>query len=211
MHGIGNMRDVFMQCERMVDVMTKRHERQGRFEAEIVPDCSPKWHVLLIEPGHERIAAAHLVGRRFGTYLPMLEETKITRGRKRQAKYPIFPGYLFIFVWDIEHHLRRIKACTGVSGVLYSGSVPAEVPDKIMERIQVVENSMCPLTMTVETVSKPKRRWRRSIKSALEKSEVGVDPNEVVSVRCFSAFRDIDMLDDAGRNQALHKALGLAS
>src|SRR5437588_12517795 len=58
----------------------------------------PAWHIVRTELGRETIAAAHLAGRRFGIYLPMIDSV------------PLFPGYLFVFAWGITDQWRRIRA-----------------------------------------------------------------------------------------------------
>ena len=67
--------------------------------AEIETDVTATWHIIETMPAHEQSAAAHLVGRRFGVYLPETEQWEVHRGHKVKMLRPLFPGYLFVFVW----------------------------------------------------------------------------------------------------------------
>ncbi|NEV80101.1 hypothetical protein DYI24_23990, partial [Rhodopseudomonas sp. BR0C11] len=132
------------------------HAGHNGYSAEIVPNVKGAWYVVETMPGEERIAAAWLCARRFGVYLPEFEVTEIRRGRKVDAVRRMFPGYVFVFVWDIEAHFVRILACPGVRGVMMTQSAPAAcdvavyrvrgglrpaaVPDEIIDRVRAVEN-----------------------------------------------------------------------
>jgi hypothetical protein len=91
------------------DFIRGADERRGPLDAEIVEGCSPRWHAIVAAPAYERIAAAHLAGRRFGIYLPETEYEVVRRGRKRRKHRLMLPGYVLIFVWDIDRHLRRVR------------------------------------------------------------------------------------------------------
>jgi transcription antitermination factor NusG len=177
-------------------------------DAEIVPGRSPAWHVLITGPDRERTAAAHLAGRRFGVYVPEIEEASIRRGAVRSSATPLFRGYVFVFVWDIDRHRDRIMACPGVSAIMrrIDGSAVV-ISDVMIDQIRATENSNRPLKMTIETVTK-KKRWRQSIKKT---KEIDVRDWDVIGVRAYSPFNRIAELDQEARNRLLMNALGLAS
>lgn len=178
--------------------------------AEIVPAVTPRWHIYETHPNQERVAAAHLIARRFGIFLPEIEETTIRRGRKRDITRLMFTGYIFVFVWGLEKHMHRIDAIPGISRIMLIDGKPAVLGDRIIDEIRAVENKQRPLKAimsdgTVQT--KKKRRWRKWLQQ-LE------DPrnNDIVAVRPWSAFQDsLLTLDGEGRNQTLLKALSLSS
>jgi hypothetical protein len=191
----GNMREVYLEIARRAEETAQRvDEQRGPLNAEIIDSKVPLWHVLRTEPGAERIAAAHLSGRRFGVYVPEFEKP-IPASSVRPARVELrrlFPGYLFIFVWDVLAHRGRIYACPGVMRLLYDGERPAVVPDPMIERMQAIEFGM------IKIGKRP--RGRRRHRPA---------DDEIVRVRCYAAVDAIYGLDDAGRVSALHKALGL--
>jgi transcription antitermination factor NusG len=183
--------------------------------AEIVPEVKPAWYVIETFPNQERSVAAHLIARRFGMFLPETEDDVIRRGRKVHVARPMFAGYVFVFVWDIEKHWSRIIGAPGVVRVMMQtvsdgvSNAPAVVPDEVIDKIRAVENGKRPLpdvVMTDEVTGKSKkkpRRWRKA------KSQPKV---EILRVRAWDAFQDaIATLDSDGRNQTLRQALSLCS
>jgi transcription antitermination factor NusG len=97
------------------------------------------WHILCVEPNREVTAHAHLVGRRFRVYLPMVQRKQYpTTHRKPSAKpvrsMPMFRGYCFARfdpAQSLSDHsvypqfknrsgnvLQRVRSTTGVRGLL---------------------------------------------------------------------------------------------
>jgi transcription antitermination factor NusG len=186
--------------------------------AELVPGISPAWYLIESYPNHERIAASHLIARRFGMFVPETEETIVRRGRKLDVTRLMFTGYLFVFVWDIDRHAHRIQSCPGVSRIVLTSdgekTWPAVIKDQTIDQIRAVENTLRPLPqlMVDGMVSgkKKKPRWRKKNK---DPSELQAERDcEIVACRPWSAFQDsLIALDTNGRNHALLNALGLSS
>lgn len=189
--------------------------------AEIMPGAVPQWHVVETHPNSERTAAAHLVARRFGIMVPEIEETILRRGRKIDVTRLMFRSYIFIFVWDIMAHQRRIQSVPGVSRIMYvetvRGKRPAVISDAMVDEIRAVENGKRPLpaVMIPEEIAPPKKkgRWTKKEKRAYELQRAQWERNnEVVACRPWSAFQDCLLtLDEEGRNQTLRNALQLAA
>jgi hypothetical protein len=177
-------------------------------EAEIMPGVCPAWYILLTGPAQERTAASHLAGRRFGVYVPEMEETTIHRGALRTRITPLFRGYVFLFVWNIDWHRDRIMACPGITSIMRRIDGSAVVlSDQLVDEIRAIENAERPLKMMIETVSK-KKRWRQSVKRA---KEIDVSGYDVIGAKAFSPFDRVKELDQEGRNRLLLNALSLAS
>lgn len=184
----GNMAKVYhdtvANAER-VDFIRRADERRGPLDAEIVAGCSPNWHVIETYAHHERIAAGHLVGRRFGIYLPETEYCEIRRGQKVEGLRLLLPGYVFIFVWDIERHYRRICAIPGVIAPLRADGQICVVPDTIINRLRAIENGeRFRLTITVEEVVR-KKRHRESRKTV---REIPVYECDIIGVHAYSPY-----------------------
>lgn len=171
--------------------------------AELLPDITATWHLVETHPSSERKAAEYLIARRFGVYIPEIEETVVRRGRKFDRKSLMFTGYIFVFVWDVLKHQSRIEAVPGVARLmLVDGERPAVISDEIIDQIRAVENSKRPIPGFANGTTK-KKRWRKSQKEQ--------DHWEIVSTRAWSPFLDnLNTIDSNGRNQALWKALGLS-
>jgi len=175
----------------------------------IVPGRAPAWYVACVAPAHEGIAAGHLIGRRFGIYLPETEEQIIKRGRRVKVLRPMFPGYLFVFMWMSGANYDRVHSCPGVLRILCVNAQPVVIPDGVIDATRAVENKKRPLCITWEAfgvVKRVKRRWRHLRKF----NQHTINDNEIVAVRTWSAFMDgIDALDGDVRNRVLNRALGL--
>lgn len=198
-----NIATVYYDLAKAEAEIRRRDEQQGPFSAEIVPETEPLWHVLLTAPSHEAIATAHLVGRGFGAYLPTFSrEIPARAGRAaHRVTRPLFPGYVFLFVWDIAKHWRRIVACPGISSVLMMDGVsPAVVPDEVIDQIQAVE-----FKELGKSLVRPRRRWRK--KKQIEEEYRASE--HIVAIHTRSYWREIKSLDDQARIDLLRHALGL--
>lgn len=183
---------------------TDRTRKRGPFHAQTREGMSPCWYVLETFSGHEGIAAAHLASRRFAVYSPEKEITLICRGRRRSRNYPIFPGYLFLYEWDIRSNWHRIQACPGVLDLLrYNESRnPAVLPDEAMREIQMSEWK---LWMDGKDWSESKSRRPRRRRQKIDASKPFV-----VTISTKRYFGDLTDVDGARANSLLHKVLGLS-
>jgi transcription antitermination factor NusG len=197
--------------------------------AELVPDTSPHWHIVETLPNSERGVAKTLAERRFGVFVPEIDETVIKRGRKIDRARLMFNGYVFVFVWDIMQHLSRIETIPGVARLMHYRSeirpavfvdgtevlpaiyreVPWIIADEIINKVRAVENEMRPLKgfRPDGTPQKAKkRRWSKWVQQLASEEN-----NDIVAVRAWSAFEDgLMTLDAPGRNQTLLRALSLS-
>jgi transcription antitermination factor NusG len=171
------------------------------------------WYIIEAYPGHERIASMHLAQRRFGIYVPEISGTEIRRGRKVDFVRPMFPGYIFAFIWGVKAHIGRIETCPGVWRLMKIGDDYATLPDAAIDRIREVENTYRPVVIPLDAfqefaAKRKNRRWRRA-----PRQEHRISDNEIVGVRSWSAFTDglASAVDGAERNSVLRKAFGLPS
>lgn len=210
--------------------------RANPFHAEIVPGCTPNWHILVCQANNEQIAAGHLIGRGFGTYLPQFTETVVERGRKKDRTWNMFPGYLFLFVWDIHFHWRRIMSCVGVGGVLClpepSRGDPGEIiykPEPHQDLGRILDEEQSPLVVPDHLIREiESAEWKRYLNDSLAHAlilprykkkrgkkvrDFAAEDREAaggVTLSPKSYWNDLPELDDSGRNSLLHRALGLA-
>lgn len=190
---------------RALQIAADIEARIGKYSAEIITDVTPQWHLIETLANQELKASEFLVDRHFGVFMPkfeadairMLDGINLCSGRRL-----IFPGHLFVFVWDIEAHWRRIRSCPGVLRVLVDRPEhPVVVPDSAIDFIQALQFGLSP-------APKPKRKRYKA-----RQKQQGNEPEacDYVRISTYSALHGIESLDDNGRNGLLHKALGLAS
>ena len=185
---------------RALDIAEREAMRCGPINAEIVGDVSPSWHILTVEPMRETTAAAHLIARRFGVYLPTVPILRLGRGgRISMARLaPMFPGYLFVFVWDVARHWGRMRALPGVRNLMLQGDgAPAVISDHLINAVQVTE------FMETERAMKPKRR-----RGAAHRVDVG----DKLTIRSKSYWREhLEGLAPDARIRLLARALEIGS
>lgn len=184
--------------------IAEKVEKQGPRDAELVPGKPSGWYIVCTQAGQDGVAAGHLIGRRFGVYQPLYPNTTVVRGRKVTRMLRMFPGYLFIFAWDIDRHVRRILAVPGVSRLLSIEDKPVRVPDALIDDIRAAENRENPIRYTVEMTKVRKRRKKRRIETWEEEVEATADDIVAVSSKSYW-FQD----PGPSRIGLLEKALGL--
>ena len=194
----GNMDDVFRA---LAERATERAERIGPLNAELIANAEAGWYVVSKHPAHELVAAAHLSARRFGVYVPTLEDVVYGPKGKRRLSRRMFPGYVFVFVWGIAQHVARIHACPGVARVLMLGDEhPAPIGQDFIDGAQAAEARSIALAEGLYWKSKNRRKMKR---------RAWTEPEILTSSpKCY--FSNIDSLDDESRVGVLHKALGLS-
>lgn len=156
-----------------------------------------QWYVLIIQPLQERKAAAHLIGRRFRPYLPVLPRV-VCRGRARAritVEWPMFPGYLPVKI-NFQREgarLHHIYATPGVHRFLEFEDGAGVIPKAEIERIRKVEQN-------------ERARLDRKL------GDYDVDEEVRVTEGPFRGFSGrIVELDDGGRITLLISLLGRAT
>lgn len=176
-----------------------------RRAAEIVPCEGPKWYLLEVFETSQRKVQKELSERRFGIFVPETEVVEVVRGCKITRRLILFPGYIFVFVWDIDRHWARVMSVPGViqimassDGVMTEGQAiacargePFVITDEAIDNIRMLEGG----------VGRRKRRGRGKRQY----------DDDIIAVHSWTAFPDrLDLLDSDARNQSLRKALGLS-
>jgi transcription antitermination factor NusG len=188
--------------------------------AEITAGAQAEWVIVETWPGHDGQAAQKLAERRFGIYMPETEQYEVRRGRKVKVARPMFPGYIFVFVFDVGRHAARIQACPGVARIMLSesGTQFATLPDQAINLIRIEENRRRPIELPCDPwtgfrAERKLRRHRKGYRKTMLAPPEGrrIDDTEIISVRTWSAFSDglATAVDGDERNQLLRKALGL--
>jgi len=93
------------------------------------------WYLIKSKTRQETIAEANL--RRWGveSFCPQLKQTKMSRGKKRTAISPLFPGYLFSR-FNLYADYRKVAYTHGVAEIVRFGALPAKVEEEIIETIR---------------------------------------------------------------------------
>lgn len=218
----GNLLSVYLGQAEVREIERKANETMlPSLRSELSPDTQGQWLIVVTMPGEENIASGHLIGRGFGVFQPREPKTYLRRGRKVDVMRPMYPNYLFVYVWGIDRHVRRILACTGVSDILRhpDDRSPVIVPWSEIDKIRGIENQKNPMILRMDELNgKAKKRKRFNKKArmkALRNPEVSVSESDldIVSVRSFGFSKSLGTWDEETEQRVsdLHKALGLAA
>jgi transcription antitermination factor NusG len=176
---------------RALEIAAELDLKLGPYRAEILP-AEPKWHIVRTAPGAENKATDFLSHRGIGVFLP-----KFVKGARLVLPHEVvdlsdkllFPGRVFVFVWDVLAHWRRIMDCPGVQSIMVNGSEkPIVVPDVEMNRIQYLQFALAYRT---------RRRRRKRYSSA----------DDLITI----TSADYLHVDGHRRNRVLDAVLGAAS
>jgi transcription antitermination factor NusG len=91
---------------------------------------SVRWYVVSV---FSRDAEVELAKRRFGIFVPAIEETIISRGRKRERHVPLVPGYVFVLLWETDENWSRVANTPAVDKIL------GWVSDKEVDKLRAQE------------------------------------------------------------------------
>lgn len=131
----GNMAEVYAEFWRIHDIAGEVETainllvaRSASAEAEISGDEPAYWFLVETFAGDDIKAMRWLARRRFGVFRPMKQRIDKRNDTKLQGWQPAFPGWLFVYTWDIDRMLRRILSLPGVMRVLSDPVSQSPVP-----------------------------------------------------------------------------------
>jgi Transcription termination factor nusG len=209
------------------------HDGSSGINAEMAAGISPAWYLIEVIPGQERVAAAHLSGRRFGIFIPDMRYrpmaawdattriATIVRGEKLDRLQRMFVGYIFVFTWlDRDgKNWGRIHAIPGVRRIVcWPESGVAVISDAKIGFLRSLETTLCPIEMPADwRKSKKRYGWRKekqvaSVAAPVEEKMFTTVKGWInVGDRWIDTIEALRVLDGRDENQSLTRALGLAS
>jgi len=212
---------------RALEIQADIEAKLGKRDADLLPDCIGKWHVVVTAPNQENKVVDHLAERQFGVYLPIIKRTVVSRGYRRPYAQKMFPGYVFVFGWGLDYQQRRILAVPGVKRLLHNeAGILIVVADSDICKIEAVEaqNDEEVRAAVQEVVNAderarkpaPKRSKRKKWKKKGKKTpnffakQLDIEPIDM-TISTKSYWRGIEDLPTEDRISLLHAALGLRS
>jgi len=141
-----------------VEAAERTTDRRAAQNVTIRDGVTAHWHVLEVFAGTEYDTVDWLAERGFGVYLPVFFVDEIMRGVKRPRRRKLIPGYVFVFVWDIEAHRARIMSCETVSKIMMDGNSAAKVKDETILKLRATEIYLD----RYREIARKKRRRRRN-------------------------------------------------
>lgn len=95
-----------------------------------------RWYVIKCKQRQEHRALENLERQGFSCYLPELTVEKLNYRCKVETRAPLFPGYLFVELNDVDDNWHPIRSTRGVSQIVRFNEHPLPVRDEIIEAIR---------------------------------------------------------------------------
>lgn len=201
--------------------------------AQLEAGVTPAWYLVETMPGEHGSTAAHLIGRRFGVFIPEMKfepeldciEGKFTviRGAALPRKCLMFPGHIFVFVWMSERNWKRLKNVPGIKRIVCYGTdgehdgTPVTFKDAAIDELRALEAILCPVDVPPEWRTKRRRSgWRRGRRMAAVEDIIGRTyeaPRASIHIgngQWIDGIEALRVLDECGAEHGLAARLGLA-
>lgn len=101
------------------------------------------WWAVYTKSRQEKVFSRHLLTNQIPHYLPLVQKTYVSCGRKFSARVPLFPGYVFMFGTELE------RVCSLTSNRV-SKILPVHDPSRLraeLEQLFRLITSGAPLTV----------------------------------------------------------------
>ena len=107
-----------------------------QFERKTPGVC--EWFAVHTRPRMDRLAGLNLARQGFATFSPAVVKTVRHARRFRTIQAPLFPGYIFVTLDLARDRWRSVNGTYGVTGMVMSGGLPAQVPPGVVEALMAV-------------------------------------------------------------------------
>lgn len=98
------------------------------------------WYLVVTKPQSEFKAQDNLNRQGYKTYLPLVQITRRRNGKNLKRTEAFFPRYLFIHLDKETDNWSPIRSTIGVAGMVRFGSLPAVVPEKLINKLKNSED-----------------------------------------------------------------------
>ena len=88
------------------------------------------WYAINVKSRHEFVAQGELSRKKIDTFLPTVNRTRQWKDRKKHVDFPVFPGYLFVWLPSLQEAFLSVLRTRGVVTLLSSQpGCPTPIPD----------------------------------------------------------------------------------
>lgn len=121
-------------------MLARNAERQGPLDCEITEGSRANWYLVQTFPNETARAMRWLARRMFGAFRPMQQQTDKRTGKKLAGWEDVFPGWIFVFAWDIGRMQGRILRCPGIYKIFSdpASKQPVAIADGFVQRIRAL-------------------------------------------------------------------------
>jgi transcription termination/antitermination protein NusG len=109
---------------------------------QIAEACMKNWYALYVKSRHEFVASNELMKKDITTFLPAVKRLREWKDRKKWVDFPLFPGYIFIYIQPCPENIISVLKTRGAVNLLSSEpGYPTPVPTDEIHSLQVMIGS----------------------------------------------------------------------
>lgn len=94
------------------------------------------WYAIQTRSRHEKAVSHHLQMRGVDQYLPTVVETHRWSDRRKKIELPLFPGYIFVHLFDSNECRVQVLRTPGVVGFVGAWPQGTPIPDAQIDAIR---------------------------------------------------------------------------
>jgi transcription antitermination factor NusG len=100
------------------------------------------WYALYVKSRHEFIAQAELIHKGINNFLPSARKLSQWKDRKKNIEFPLFPGYLFVFIQAYTEDYLKVLKTRGVVNLLsLEPGAPTPIPQEEIDSLRILIES----------------------------------------------------------------------
>ncbi|MCE2780664.1 transcription termination/antitermination protein NusG [Limnohabitans sp.] len=100
---------------------------------------SDRWYLAYTKPRQESIAQDNLTRQAFDAYLPLYKKFKKTEQGPVALFEPMFPRYILFRPSKPGQSISAVRSTKGIATIVRFGFEPAQLQDKLVQRIRQLE------------------------------------------------------------------------
>jgi transcription antitermination factor NusG len=102
-------------------------------------DANHNWYALYVKSRHEFVTESELVRKGINTFLPSVKILRHWKDRKKFADFPLFPGYLFVYInAKPEKYLNVLRTKGAVHLLSTEIGCPTPVPTEEINSLKLI-------------------------------------------------------------------------
>jgi transcriptional antiterminator RfaH len=94
------------------------------------------WYALQHKPAQGDRALTHLQNQDIACFYPKITVEKIKAGKRTKKLEPLFPGYLFVNLEQIDPVWSKLRSTRGVLRIVGFANKPAAIGDDVIQHIK---------------------------------------------------------------------------
>lgn len=103
------------------------------------------WYAVHVRSNFEKRVADELGAKGIDSYVPVVEELRQWKDRKKRIAFPVFPGYVFAKFPDTAHARLSVVSTLGAVRILGCGGAIEAVPELELQPIKRLLAANAPL------------------------------------------------------------------